>query len=552
MNKKTLSELLEQTDDGYIEEFYGIKDELAAKKARKKRRNRLITRAAVLICTVTICAALAHSSRAKENFFESPTEDMGYHSSSGKDSDTSYAVSVTPAESTGETAGDVGFTEDTRGEAPPTLEGDFVVEGSEFPPLEGSDEAEGNHSVDDTTPPTSPEIMDMMASDSKVSVLVKGTATRYNGNLGATDNSPPAFGFAYDCVTVTAQAMEELPAVYETLSDYGSVYTQKYRVFKMRVKESLGSGLTGVFYYALPHNLQGDLTQYDTLLLAMTFKGRDYFLKNTEENRLVCFDKIFADYRNSPEFGNIIAFNNGMFDESLWQDKSWSYGYQFACDILESGELDEQIIVKRGATLEDSLAVLEKLKADNFILQAPMIDYTYRHTEAVSEAEGFVKPFENGIFVPTVDGNDVVYRRYIGGCPTNEWIRIEQNGNVIRSKDAFEDGDFEKLPDISKFVSEMKLDSYRPQHMNTEGKKLMLNSVMGWYEKNTSGVYSVIKISWVYCELDYSMEYRDESFILLTENGAKNVSREEITALIGENDNIFYGEYGVGMEIPME
>ena len=48
------------------------------------------------------------------------------------------------------------------------------------------------------------------------------------------------------------------------------------------------------------------------------------------------------------------------------------------------------------------------------------------------------------------------------------------------------------------------------------------------------------------------MEYYDETFILTDGTGDHIISREALIELIGDNQNISYVEYGVGIELPME
>ena len=115
-----------------------------------------------------------------------------------------------------------------------------------------------------------------------------------------------------------------------------------------------------------------------------------------------------------------------------------------------------------------------------------------------------------------------------------------------------EDVDFEKLPDLSAYIESLDMMKIAPQHTNTTGKILIYNSVVGWYEKTENGVYSIVRIAWRYYDQDdYYVEYYDETFILLDEAGDHIVSREELLDLIGENRNISYEEYGVGIDMPM-
>ncbi len=65
-------------------------------------------------------------------------------------------------------------------------------------------------------------------------------------------------------------------------------------------------------------------------------------------------------------------------------------------------------------------------------------------------------------------------------------------------------------------------------------------------------MYSIVRITWRHSdENDYFMQYYDETFILLEDSGAMIVSREALISLIGDNRNIWYGEYGVGEPIPV-
>ena len=174
-------------------------------------------------------------------------------------------------------------------------------------------------------------------------------------------------------------------------------------------------------------------------------------------------------------------------------------------------------------------------------------------SKAAKEVMAYVAPFKNGVFVP--GGNREIYlaRRYINGCPTNEWIQIRiKDETIIYSDYHFEGADFEKLPDLSTYVTSLHLSQITPQHTDTTDKIMIYNSAVGWYEKTETGVYSIVRIAWrYYAKNDYCMEYYDETFIILDETGDHIISREKLTALIGNNSNIYNGEYGVGIEMPM-
>ena len=378
---------------------------------------------------------------------------------------------------------------------------------------------------------------------------ISGTA---NPGASQPNAAPPQFEFQHGYLHVVAKAIEEV-GIYETLNAYGSTQTYTYRVFAMQVIDPLESGMeTGssdTFFYLLPSYLQGDLTQYDALLISMNQLPHNFVLRN--EDALIAVDYLFTDPRRHPELGNIIAFTDGVFDESLWQDISWRYGYRGEYHLDRN---DDSLLVSRGSTLEEALqrrqAQIEKLSKWNKPQTVKHYDF---QTDAAKQVMDYVMPFKNGVFVPY--GNSYSYgaRRYINGCPTNEWIQIDMENETITTSDyRFEDADFENLPDLAAYIESLDLSKIAPQHTDPSGKILIFNSAVGWYEKTETGVYSIVRIAWRYFEEDnYYMEYYDETFILLDETGDHIISREDLIELIGDNRNISYKEYGVGIELPM-
>lgn len=376
---------------------------------------------------------------------------------------------------------------------------------------------------------------------------IVGTPNPGTGIQG--EAAPPLFEFQHGTIHVVARAVEEL-GVYEKLNEYGSTRTFEYRLFRMEVINPLQSGLEGVFYYLLPGDLAGNLTQYDALLISMTQLPVNFVLRSGDE--LKAFDYLFCDPQDAPELGNMIAFTDGVFDESLWQDKSWFYGYQFGKRDLD--ENDGRLLVSRGSTLEEALQRRQSQIEEwgEWAKYSQVKHYDFQAEEAQA-AMDYLKPFENGVFVPEQRMPNYCVRRYINGCPTNEWISIDYYEETVTSSEYyFEDVDFEKLPDLSAYIESLDMMKIAPQHTNTTGKILIYNSVVGWYEKTENGVYSIVRIAWRYYDQDdYYVEYYDETFILLDEAGDHIVSREELLDLIGENRNISYEEYGVGIDMPM-
>ncbi len=386
--------------------------------------------------------------------------------------------------------------------------------------------------------------------DASAPTKVNGTASKYIGDISASTamSAPPMFGLSRGIIVV-AKAVEELPDPYQTLNEYGSVKTVNYRIFKMKVLNGLDSGMPEEFLYALPANLKGDLTKYDALIISMVQSADNYILKNMSTNKLTLFDVLFYDISDNPELGNITAFTDNIFDESLWQDESWYYGYQFARGYLDGMHgLPGDPIFYRGSTLDYALEKLQKRSPEVFA----KLEFISNEAKAVAE---YVKHFENGIFNPTryPRSDQVKYQRYIGGCPTNEWIWVNYGETVKRTEYSFTNHDLDKLYDIAAYIDSVDLSSVKPMHTNVNGKRLLNNSIMGWYEKTEKGVYSIVKISWRYCdESNYFKQYIDETFILLENNRARLITRNELIKLIGKNANISEYEYGVRFGVPME
>ena len=381
---------------------------------------------------------------------------------------------------------------------------------------------------------------------------IEGTtilATRPQGDLAQL-----ILSFQHGQIHVVARAVEEL-GTYETIHEYGNVFTSKYRLFRMQVMDPLESGMDGTFYYMLPADLSGDLTRYDRLLISMMQCPKNFVLHCG--GALTAFEYLFCDPQHAPELGNLIAFTDGVFDASLW--KAWwqdrnhrHYGYQHLEKQLE--ENTGRLLVSGGSTLEEALQKRQQQiqRLEEWAKPRQVRHYDFQ-TEPARQTMAWVKPFENGVFIPAQGSQNYRIRRYINGCPTNEWYKIDFEGEeVTASKYRFEDADFEKLPDISAYIANLDLEQIAPQHTDTDGKVLIYNTAVGWYEKTENAVYALVRIAWRHFDPGNSyLEYYDETFLLLNETGDHIISREELVALIGENPNISNGEYGVGIDMPM-
>ncbi len=409
----------------------------------------------------------------------------------------------------------------------------------------------------------------IMDASCKNSVNVGGVAAKYIGNIPSSSSAMRADPtFSTNAIVVVAKAVEMLPNVYSALVGYGEIESKDYRIFKMKVIDALGCGLTE-FYYAVRSNsvIVDYLTEYEAMLISMTPMGYDFVMKNNSTDTLVSFNIMF-ETGSWDQLAGLIPFTSGVFDESLWQKTRWDY-----VSYLEHHTPDDQwswYPVRFGSRLEEAISNIQaewerkaeiyEDRKENYYPQR-LYDLNFNSEEAKEVAE-LVKPFENGTFSAEIRWYPhgyyfVDYRRYIGGCPTNERIYMTVNKetgeeNIIKQGIPFEDEDFEGLPDIGAYIKSLDLESLEPEHIDPTGKKLLIKSANGWYEKTEKGVYSIVKITWIYQkEDDDYIHYQDETFILLDSRGAKKVSREKLIELIGENPNIYRGEYGAEIIEPM-
>ncbi|MBO5262429.1 MAG: hypothetical protein J6B45_05225 [Clostridia bacterium] len=363
----------------------------------------------------------------------------------------------------------------------------------------------------------------------------------------AIDQAPPAFEFPTRSVVVRARVIESYDSIYQKLEVQPNYTPAQYRIIKMETEEVLrGENIPSQFLYLLPSHLFVDMSVYDTLLVAMTQIGTEnYVIVNKTQNKVESLAlPLFKDYQEQPELGSIIAFTDGIFDESLWQTPSWIYGYQFGRHYLEHEELYD-LVVSRGCTLQAAISnVNERISSSSS--PVPSLISLSSISNEVTTALEYVKPFENGVFYQSLKNDSVIFRRYINGCRTDETVEINfKTGKVTYSEDRYSQNDLASIENIAHHIYE-KSEAYRiehpnPPHVSIKDKDLIFLSVFGWYEKVDDKVYGVIKTTWQY--KDFHLFY-DDSYILYFPNAdARIVSNDRLIAIIGDSHYIYHGDY---------
>lgn len=378
------------------------------------------------------------------------------------------------------------------------------------------------------------------------------------------DACPPDFSFDSSGIIVKATVVENLPDVYYMLDVSSTFQPTAYRLVELHTEQVIqGENVPSYFLYLIKESLFVDLSVYDSLLISMVQVGTEsYVMRNSTLNQIQAFSlPVFGDYEDHPDLGNMIAFTDGIFDESLWQTPSWIYGYQFGRRDLD--EQSDRLVVFRGCTEEEAIQAITRDIQANGVSHSllPSVVSLQFKTEEARAALDYVKPFENGVFSQTLQGHAaILFRRFIHGCQTEETVTIDLlTEEVTYSSVRYTEEDIARMADISDYISGQAA-AYAeqlptPSHTDTDGKKLASLSLYGWYVKVGDAVYGVVKTVWIYRDEDgWRMVYYDDAYTLcdLDSDTMRSISRDELLALTGDR-NVYldeWGEYGTGIELP--
>lgn len=398
-----------------------------------------------------------------------------------------------------------------------------------------------------TTPPV---------ADSRLTVT--GVPSFVYDGASAVQSAPPAFRFEVSGFVVKARATEIYKDTYSVYSGHADVLPRDYRVVKMQTLETVrGENMPQYFLYLLPEHLYTDLTEYECLLLSLYQKGTSEFVivNNTLGTAQCLGMPVFAN--DSAEYGNVIAFNNGIFDESLWLTGSWQTGYQFGKYLLD--EYDGSLFVSRGDTCQAVIDKINNESAMHFGEGPECVVALSFDTKEASDALSYVSLSDKNVFLQKYSTGSkwVSFVRYICGCVTDETVTIDlETGEVSYDGSRYSENDITALPDISfdiaKKVADYRLEIPSPPHIDTDGKKLLRLYVSGAYFKKSGNTYGLVNTSWLYMDADdYYVQYQDEEFLLYdTANGtAYTVTLQELAELLEEE--MPDTEYGKPIEIPM-
>ena len=385
-------------------------------------------------------------------------------------------------------------------------------------------------------------------------------------------SEPPSFEFSLYGYIVKAAAIKSYPDTYHCLDDLDASPDKEptsYRLIEFETLEVIrGEGIPDRFLYLLPAYLFVDMTAYDSLLLTMGQLGTEqYVLRNDTQSSMEALEyPVFWDGPdNLPQLGSIIAFSEGVFDESLWKTESWRFGYQFAANQLDLE--DSTLIVYRGCSEEEALIKLrDRIKKQNVSKGGRVVSLEYFSSKTAKEALAYVKPFENGVFVQAMrwvyengkNTRKLVFTRFVNGCQTEETVTIDLDSEeVLYSEIRYSKEEIRQMENLSLRIERLaqayaeKLPD--PPRFTPESGKLSCLNLYGWYVKKDGKIYGIVKTVWLYRvnmgdlgSTDTLYYYYDDLYTVYDASSAtmQNLSRDTMLEQFGKR-NVYQGKYGI-------
>ena len=339
---------------------------------------------------------------------------------------------------------------------------------------------------------------------------------------------------------VKARVVKNHPSVYQEFSVDSTYKPTSCRLIQMETLQTVhGENMPRYFLYLIPEEFYVDMSAYDSLLICMIqHRTENYAIKNLSENRIEAFPiPVFIDPESRPDLGCIIAFRDGVFDESLWQNEAWDYVCNYAHYYLNDPD-KSKILVRREDTEE---AFIRKIERNLLPLDPPSVISLQFTSEELKAAVEYVKPFQNGVFVQTSClSYELIFTRYVNGFESDETVRFN-----LRTKQAFysdvrytpeEVADLTEMGDyLVQKAAEYTTNPPTPTHTNERGKVLKGLNLCAWYAKVDGKVYGVIKTTWRYGNPNEpNREYHDDSYILYdtAEGTMTEMERTELVKIV--------------------
>ena len=361
-----------------------------------------------------------------------------------------------------------------------------------------------------------------------------------NDSQGSAEQRLPPGQFSYQ-KSVEARVLDVLPDRYQFPN--GICGSPQYRILRMELLDAIyAENMPSEFYYLLPEGLSAKLNQFDSLIMVVSQRGGEYnLMQNVDQSRMEAFSFLFTSGTFPPDYGALIACNDGKIDLSLWQLKGWKRENDYWQDALTDPENHLEYPGKQNRTVQEiKEAILRDIGKYGYSVHTNYVfsntDLDWDEAQAVVE---YTKPFENGYFSSSVSpGNSITYNRLINGFPTNEYIRVSTDDQTISHDVQFTYEDIESAPNLT---FQIFFAAFRTPPKKKSGSPFVFRAAQGTYEKHGDHVFGIIRLSWGEKIKDaphtypvYQSTY--SSYLLVYPNGktvqAKN--RTELDRLIAE------------------
>ncbi|MBP5767362.1 MAG: hypothetical protein J6X47_10325 [Clostridia bacterium] len=369
-------------------------------------------------------------------------------------------------------------------------------------------------------------------------------------------------GFPVQTV-VEAEVLEVLPDLYYIAGYAG----HPLRVAKLRVREQLcGNGFPEEIYLRYSYYDEKIFDGFEYFYISLHQIGiEDYALVNGTANRIDFFPNMF-DLASGGDvgYGSVIAIHNGKVDGSFWEKANYSFS-----KWPRSGEIFEQKLssglaeypATRSSTAEEVKAnILEQAKGVQAVGYITSDDVFV--TEEAKALREYLKPAGNSMFscsvssMPEKDRASAWYTRYINGFPTEENILINWSddapGGVERFGEPYTAADIANAPDLGELLANLNLSELTPRHIeNLETVVLKYAVANGIYRKVDGKVYGIIRVLWYYKHPAQNEGFiMDDTYFLYGEDGTgREVTRDELREVIGDDTFIAWFPYGDGMYV---
>lgn len=375
------------------------------------------------------------------------------------------------------------------------------------------------------------------------------------GNDGNAEVYAPGF---YLETVVEVEVIEILPDTYYN----PKYYSRPLHVARLRVVDSIiGEGLPEEIYLYYPYYDTTVLVGYERFIMSLEQVGiENYMLVNRSQSRVDYFPNMFGvSTTRDLGYGSVVAFNEGIVDESFWDRVTYFHGSGTIKQMLDW----ELYPIWRENTLEQAKEnILEYAAEDDVLIGSTICDYVtvgdvFISTEG-KEIQEYVAPSSTNVFMQEISIRDdriiARYTRIINGFLTDEEIAINgytgENGNVLRRGNQYTADDLEKIPDIGEALANMKLSELKPTHIEiADGMNFSHSNATGVYRKANGKVYGIIRVMWYYKYPDFRSAYQmDDMYYLYDSDGNGSiVERDELKAVIGDDNFIQSFSYDEGI-----